>query len=113
MINQDKTTKFFMAKKRSVLVAYILWFLGGFIGIHDFYMGSKDYAFCKILMIFIGIKLIFFTHLSFPYESFTQDAQLMGAIELIILISILFLDLFRIPWAVEKYNVKIAQEMGE
>ena len=41
-----------MPKSRDVVVAYLLWLLGGIYGLHRFYLGDKKYA--LLLMFTLG-----------------------------------------------------------
>lgn len=49
----------FEAAKKSVLVAYLLWFFLGFFGLHRFYLGHVVSGVILVLLWLIGSGLVF------------------------------------------------------
>ena len=77
------------ANKKSALVAYVLWFFLGWLGIHRFYLGRTMSGVVMLLITALSwaLSLIFIGHLGF------------------LLVGIwLFVDIFLIPGMTRRYN---------
>lgn len=77
------------ANKKSALVAYVLWFFLGWLGIHRFYLGQTMSGVVMLLITALSwvLSLIFIGHLGF------------------LLVGIwLFVDIFLIPGMTRRYN---------
>jgi len=55
----------FEANKKQNLVAYLLWFLFGYFGAHNFYLGRTGVAIAQLILTLtiIGIVITFFWHI--------------------------------------------------
>jgi TM2 domain-containing membrane protein YozV len=69
-------------EKKSVVVAYLLWFFLGWFGAHNFYMGRTLYGVLQLLGSVIGFGTLWFA---------------VGAVPIGIVAISLFVDLFLIP----------------
>jgi TM2 domain-containing membrane protein YozV len=87
-------------KKKSKLVAYILWILFCFFGIHRFYL--RRY--------FSGMIIAGFTIASIVIEM--QNGEKAGNIIFLVPVVWSIFDLFFIPKMVRTLNVDIALELG-
>ena len=81
------------ANKKSTLVAYLLWFFLGGLGIHRFYLGHTG----------TGLAILLISLLSWPL-------MIVGIGFLTILISVVwvFVDLFLIPGMTHDHNRRLA-----
>lgn len=86
------------ANKKSVLIAYVLWFFLGFLGGHRFYMGKTGTAIAQLLMFLSAI---------------VTSVILIGGLIFIALIIWVLIDAFRIPGWVTAYNSYLAYRIGE
>lgn len=86
------------ANKKSVLIAYLLWFFLGFFGAHRFYMGKTGTAVGQLLMFLSAI---------------VSSVILIGGLVFIVLIFWVLIDAFRIPVWVTAYNSYLAYRIGE
>ncbi len=78
------------ANKKSTLIAYLLWFFLGPLGIHRFYLGATGTGVAQLLIWVFGILLLF--------------AYLLGLILLIPLGIWLLVDAFLIPGMIARHN---------
>ena len=86
------------ANRKSVLIAYLLWFFLGFLGGHRFYMGKTGTAIAQLLMFLSAI---------------VTSVILIGGLIFIALIIWVLIDAFRIPGWVTAYNSYLAYRIGE
>ena len=63
------------ANKRSVLIAYILWFFLGGLGAHRFYLGATTSALILLALTVIGFILAFVV-IAHSFSSFRQSGYL-------------------------------------
>jgi TM2 domain-containing membrane protein YozV len=82
------------ALKKSVGVAYLLWFFFGYLGAHRFYLKQNGTA-IAILVITLG--------------SFVLTIILIGLIGFLVVGLWLLVDAFLIPGLVEKHNLHLAE----
>lgn len=84
----------YMSKKKSALIAYLLWFIGGGLGAHRFYLRSFGMAATELALFIFGL-LIFIPALPI-------------AIILLFFWGIcVIIDLFFIPSLTEKCNISV------
>jgi len=99
-MSTDLKLQAYKNKKKSKLVAYILWLFFCFLGVHRFYL--RRY--------FSGIIIFVLTIISFIME-INQGEKVGNVIFIIPLIWSIF-DLFFIPKMVRTINVDIALDVG-
>lgn len=85
------------ANKKSVLVAYILWFFVGSFGAHRFYLGKSGTG-ATILAITLASILLMFVFIGF----FTIWVSAIWV----------FVDIFLIPSMAQSYNMVLANSMA-
>ena len=79
------------AAKKSVGVAYLLWFFVGFLGGHRFYLGSYGMGVVIVILSLLGFLTLGITFI------------LSGLI--------LLFDLFVIPNMIRRFNEKLIQDL--
>ena len=109
-------------RKKSVSLAYVLWFFLSFLGIHKFYLGKISQGILYIIAPSIAIIfLLIGVFISFDPLVETTSEELTGG-EFLVVIGGLglfvygvwwFIDLFTIPNQVNKYNEDIEIETIE
>ena len=82
MQQTTQTTTTTVVSGKSILVAYLLWFFLGSLGIHRFYLGRTGTAITQLIMAVLGVATLFI---------------ILGDILLPILGIWLVIDLFLIP----------------
>ncbi|MFC7736149.1 TM2 domain-containing protein [Roseomonas sp. GCM10028921] len=87
----------FDANKRSVLVAYILWFFLGWFAVHRFYAGRPVSG-----LVMLAVSLV----------SWALTAVAIGYLGLGLIGLWLLLDLFLIPGMIRSYNREIIASLG-
>ncbi|WP_247392592.1 TM2 domain-containing protein [Ralstonia pseudosolanacearum] len=85
------------AQKKSLGVAYVLWFFFGGFGVHRFYAGSTGIAIAQLLLTVIGIATVI---LGIGFV-------LLGVVGIWILV-----DAFLLPSVIRDYNVQLAARLG-
>ena len=81
-------------KKKKLWVAYLLLFVFGGFGAYKFYIGENTGGAIMLILTIIG----FFTSVFF-----------IGVLINILILVVLFVDLFRIPVRVKEYNKKLEE----
>lgn len=79
----------FDAAKKSALIAYLLWFFLGWLGVHRFYLGKTGSGIIMLVVCALSFVLTFIV---------------IGAIGFIALGIWLFIDIFLIPSMTREYN---------
>jgi len=79
----------FQARKKSIGIAYLLWFFLGGLGIHRFYAGQTGTGIAMLILFLLSSILL---------------AVGVGLVGLLVLGIWLFVDIFLIPGMVERYN---------
>jgi TM2 domain-containing membrane protein YozV len=79
------------ANKKSLIVAYLLWFFLGWFGLHRFYLG-KIFSGVVLLLLWLACASLTLLTLGIGYISFLIPALW------------LFVDAFLIPVIVRRYN---------
>ena len=103
------------ANKKSALVAYLLLWLLGWLGIHRFYLGRTGSA-VGMLCLTIGASVLLVVGIG-AAASGAQAGDAMGvaggiAIIAYIVVAIwLFVDLFLVPGIVRRYNNDLIQRL--
>lgn len=95
-------------KRKSATTAYLTAFLGGFFGIHRFYLGKKDSA---LLMFISGCLVPFFFMIWIWGQSISF--AIFGLLTLFVHLVILAHDLICLSAMVEKHNKDLAKEILE
>lgn len=85
------------ANKKSVGVAYLLWFFFGGFGGHRFYLGETGSAAALLIITLVSIALMF---------------VVVGFFTLAISAIWVFVDLFLIPGIARKHNVNLAMQLN-
>ena len=88
----------FEANKKSVVVAYLLWFFVGSMGGHRFYLGKIGSAVAQLLLTIFGVLLLF--------------AFGLGVILLIPVWIWVLVDAFLIPGWIRLQNSLLASQLG-
>ena len=85
------------AQKKSLAVAYLLWWFVGMFGAHRFYLGKTGSAVAMLVVTLISIPalLIF-----------------VGIIGIIVVWIIWIVDAFTMPGTVKMHNMQLAQRIG-
>ncbi|MCJ9427845.1 TM2 domain-containing protein [Kordiimonas marina] len=79
----------FQARRKSVGIAYLLWFFLGSLGIHRFYAGQTGTGVAMLVLFVLSTILLVVG---------------VGLVGLFVLGIWLFVDIFLIPGMVERYN---------
>jgi TM2 domain-containing membrane protein YozV len=87
----------FDAHKKSVGVAYLLWFFLGWLGVHRFYAKRTGSAVAILLLTILGWVTVFFG---------------VGLIFFVVVGVWLFVDIFLIPGIVASYNSQLALQLA-
>src|SRR5262249_59181689 len=87
----------FEANKKSIVVAYLLWFLFGWAGGHRFYAGKVGSAVAQLLLFIFGVILTFF---------------IVGILLLIPQGIWVLIDAFLIPGWIRNHNLLLAMQLG-
>lgn len=82
----------FEANRKSVLVAYLLWFFLGYFGVHRFYLGRTTSALALLGLTVVGVVL---------------SVVAIGAVILLVPAVWLLVDLFLIPGMTSAKNNEI------
>lgn len=85
------------AQKKSVGVAFVLWFFVGMLGAHRFYVGYKPTAFGQLAFTIIGLLTMVFG----------VGFMILGAVGIWVLV-----DAFLLPGYVKDFNVRLASSLG-
>lgn len=92
-----KAMMFFESRKKSVGIAYLLWFFVGALGLHRFYAGQSGTG-LAILLIFIFSAIL--------------SVVGIGLLGFVVLAVWLFVDIFLIPGMVERYNGDLMSQIS-
>jgi TM2 domain len=95
-------------QSKGPIVAYILWFLLGGLGVHNFYMGKARWGLFYIGLTLIGWGLIIKWSLDKQKDS---PLAPVGALALIMLAILLLWDLITIPRQLKQRQERIKQEL--
>lgn len=85
------------ANKKSVGVAYLLWFFFGMLGVHRFYLKENGTAIAILILTIVSIILMIVA---------------IGFIIILIPALWVFIDIFLIPGITRKYNTTLANNLG-
>lgn len=96
-MNDTATMMQYDARKKSVGVAYLLWFFFGMLGVHRFYLQRSGSAIAILLMTLASFLLMVFA---------------VGMITIIIPAIWVFIDLFLIPGMTRDYNSRLAGSLS-
>jgi TM2 domain-containing membrane protein YozV len=96
MTDQTRYRLEYDARKKSVLITYLLWFFLGWLGVHRFYLGriTSALAIAALGLIGGGLTIIGVGYL------------LLGLAAVW-----LFLDIFLIPGMVSDYNARLIEDL--
>ena len=86
----------FEANRKSVGVAYLLWFFLGMFGAHRFYLGETGTAVAQLLLLIVGAVL---------------TIVLIGFLLLGVLGVWVLLDAVLIPGIVRRHNIELADRL--
>jgi TM2 domain-containing membrane protein YozV len=87
----------FEANKKSLGVAYLLWFLLGFFGGHRFYSGKVGTAVFQLILMLIGLLLTLIY---------------LGWLIILPLVVWVLIDAFLIPGWIRNHNALLAVQLG-
>ena len=96
--NDARAMMMFEANKKSIIVAYILWFFVGSLGGHRFYMSKVGGAVAQLLMTIFGVLLLF--------------AFGLGVVLLIPVWIWVLVDAFLIPGWIRVQNTMLAAQLS-
>ena len=114
------------SEKKSILVAYLLWFFLGSLGAHNFYIARKGIAVFELLLglyywaIWLTIGLPFalaFLMVSLQHETaaegrpYAASASLVISLPVMILGLFLIVDLFRIPARIARHSSLLRERL--
>lgn len=85
------------AQKKSVLVAYLLWWFLGSFGAHRFYLGKTGSAVAMLIIMLISIPAMFI---------------LIGFVGIAVIGVWWLVDAFLIPGIAKIHNMKLAMHLG-
>jgi len=85
------------ANKKSVAIAYLLWFFFGMLGVHRFYLSQTG----------TGLAILFLT-----LGSILLMTVGIGFFTIFIPIIWVFIDIFLIPGMARQYNTALATRLG-
>ncbi len=85
------------ANKKSVVVAYVLWFFFGYLGAHRFYLGRTGTGVLMLLICLISIPL---------------SLVVIGAVGFIIIGIWAIIDAFLIPGMTRDYHNRLIASLG-
>ncbi|WP_345816857.1 TM2 domain-containing protein (plasmid) [Paraburkholderia sp. PREW-6R] len=85
------------AQKKSIVLAFLLWFFLGYLGAHRFYAGKTVTAIVQLMLSLIGGGLAF-AGVGFVF---------IGLVGIW-----LFVDLFLLPGMIRRYNLSLAGRLG-
>ncbi|MFM0522093.1 TM2 domain-containing protein [Caballeronia jiangsuensis] len=85
------------AQKKSLVVAFLLWFFLGYLGAHRFYAGKTLSAILQLVLSLIGAALTF-AGIGFA---------LLGVVGIW-----LFVDIFLLPGLIRKHNVALVSRLS-
>lgn len=83
------------ARKKSIAVAYVLWFFLGGLGAHNFYLGRNGVAVTQLILMILGVLT----------AVLVVGLFLIGGVGIWVLI-----DAFIIPGTVERSNMALAAQ---
>jgi len=108
----DKDLAIFNAElqrqSRSALLAYVLWFFVGGLGVHNFYMGKVLWGLFYIGLTFLGWGLLI---AGSSVEATDKSLASAGVLALMVLGIFLLWDLFTIPRQLKQRQECIEQEL--
>lgn len=85
------------AQKKSVVIAFLLWFFLGYLGAHRFYAGKPLSAIVQLVLSLIGAAL------TFAGVGFV----LLGVVGIW-----LFIDIFLLPGLIRNHNVALVSRLS-
>jgi TM2 domain-containing membrane protein YozV len=97
MTDSVRSQMMFEANRKSVGVAYLLWFFVGWLGAHRFYLGQTGTGVAQLLLTLIGAVLA---------------VVIIGFFLLAIVGVWLLVDLFLIPGMVQNHNMQLIERLN-
>ena len=97
IINQQK----YLTKSKKVILAYVLWFVVGVIGIHNFYVAKYELASAEAGLFVAAMVL----------GMLPRGGPGMAVVCWIALICCLVYDLFTLATAVKVYNLRLKSKL--
>lgn len=95
--DNTQTMMAYDARKKSALIAYVLWFCLGGLGAHNFYIGRTSVAITQLVLMLLGILTAVF---------------IVGFFLIIPVCLWVLIDAFIIPGNIERYNTALAASLG-
>jgi len=95
-------------QSKGAVLAYVLWFFLGGLGVHNFYMGKVRWGLFYMGLTFIGWGLIIAGSSVKPIDGALASA---GVLALIVLAILLLWDLITIPRQLKRRQESIKQEL--
>jgi TM2 domain-containing membrane protein YozV len=113
---QSKFQVMYTKQEKKTLIAYVLWFLVGGLGAHEFYL--KEKAWFKLRWVFSGVFLVGLL-VGFPAANagikaltlVTTIITFIGFVGMLVVAAKTFVDLFTIPKKVKRINQETEDEI--
>jgi TM2 domain-containing membrane protein YozV len=96
-MSDDLTMMRYDANRKSILIAYLLWFFLGWFGVHRFYLGRPVSAIVLLLLTLMSMGLAF---------------VFIGYVLMVIPCLWFLLDALLIPGMVSRSNNELAEALG-
>lgn len=97
MSDVSRNMMMYDAQKKSLVVAFLLWFFLGYLGAHRFYAGKTLTAIVQLVLSLIGAAL---------------SVAGIGFVVLGVVGIWLFIDIFLLPGLIRNHNVALASRLG-
>ena len=102
MPNDATRLMLYDAQKKSLVIAYLLWFFLWFLAAHRFYLGR---AFSAITFLATPVVAVVFS------ASLHDESSSLISLGLIAWFAWVLIDLFLIPGMVRKYNIELIDRL--
>ena len=107
MIDKQYRTVFEVYRK-SRLTAYLLWLLLGVVGAHRFYLRMKPSGFGMLSLVCVAAA----TFYSQDLLGFANEVLIVTGATLLLLVTWVLVDVFRIPGFVREYNDQLLRQLS-
>ena len=107
MIDKQHRTVF-ETHRKSRLTAYLLWLLLGVVGAHRLYLRMKPSAFGMLSLVCV-VTATFFSQ---DLLGLTDESLIVTGAALLLLVTWVLADVFRIPGFVQAYNDRLLRQLS-